>query len=50
VPPNCAPPSPNRAALGLEGRLELLNAWRASYEENRGDIFEALVQDTGRRD
>ena len=34
--------------LGLDGRLRVLNAWRAEFEKDRARILEALVADTGR--
>ncbi|MBH1964756.1 MAG: aldehyde dehydrogenase family protein [Comamonadaceae bacterium] len=35
-------------ALGLEGRLKVLNAWRVEMEKARGAILDAVVADTGR--
>lgn len=35
-------------ALGLEGRLEVLNAWRAEVHRQRDVLLQALVTDTGR--
>lgn len=35
-------------ALGLEGRLKVLNAWRAEFEKARGRLLDALIADTGR--
>lgn len=35
-------------ALGLEGRLAVLNRWRAEYDKVQDAILNALVADTGR--
>lgn len=35
-------------AMGLEGRLKVLNAWRAEVDKVRGRLLDALVADTGR--
>lgn len=34
--------------MGLEGRLEVLNAWRHEVDKQRDRLLEALVADTGR--
>lgn len=34
--------------LGLEGRLDVLNAWRREVEKNHDAILAALIADTGR--
>lgn len=36
-------------ALGLNGRLEALNAWRNEVEKEREALLDALIADTGRR-
>lgn len=39
---------PQWQALGLNQRIEVLNAWRAEVEKDRAIILDALITDTGR--